>query len=64
MLWEPVAEWARVDSDFDELSPPLLLYCTVLYCVPNSYKRDTDIAIYVYSFMYRYTVLQKTICIE
>ena len=25
MLWEPVAEWARVDSDFDELSPPSIL---------------------------------------
>ena len=21
MLWEPLAEWAQLDSDFDELSP-------------------------------------------
>ena len=22
MFWEPLAEWGRLDSDFDELSPP------------------------------------------
>ena len=25
MLWEPLAEWGRVDSDFDELSHPSIL---------------------------------------
>ena len=23
MPWEPLAEWGPLDSDFDELSPPL-----------------------------------------
>ena len=47
MLWEPVAEWARLDSDFDKLSPPAtaVLYCTSVY---TTHKNETQTLRFMY----------------